>query len=394
MFDWMIIGFLALAIAVGYGLGVYRSKPGREATTRTFADTYYQGLRYIINEQTDSSVDAFIESLAVNEETLEIHLALGSLLRRKGDVTRAIKIHEHLLHCGKLNRDQLHQAQLELACDFVSAGLLDRAENLFEELVRLGSKYTAEALQHLVVIYQNEREWDKAIRVATELSSRPNKLGTNELAIMRSHYCCELALQAIESDQVPVARGYLQEAFHHYQNSVRASLIWARLEFDAGAYGDALALLKKIPMQDPELINQSLDLLCQCFYALGDKEGLRHYLFGLLTRHPCNSIILKVAEIVNSVEGEQAAVEFIAAQLRHKPSIRTLSRLVELYLVHADDKSRENLELLKYLIDKVVAEKPSYICSKCGFTGHELHWLCPSCKSWGVIKPIKGVAGE
>lgn len=394
MFDWMIIGFFMLALALGYGLGVYRGKQKGQSSTTSFADTYYQGLRYIINEQTDSSVDAFIESLDVTEETLEIHLALGSLLRRKGEVTKAIKIHEHLLRCGKLNKDQLHQAQLELACDFVNAGLLDRAENLFEELVSLNSRYTPDALQRLVVIYQNEKEWNKAIRVATELSSRPNKLGSHELAIMRSHYCCELAQQAIESGQPEVARTYLQEAFHHDQNAVRASLMWAHLEYQTGAYGEALELLKKIPAQDSDLINQSLDLLCHCFYALGDKEGLRHYLFSLLTRHPGNSVILKVAEIIEGAEGEQAAVEFIAAQLRQKPSIRTLSRLVELYLAHTDEKSKENLELLKHLIDKVVAEKPSYICNKCGFTGHELHWLCPSCKSWGAVKPIKGVTGE
>lgn len=394
MFDWMMIGLLLLAIAIGYGLGNYRSVARGIPGIRLFPETYYQGLRYLLNEQTDSSVDAFIESLEVNSETLEIHLALGNLLRRKGEVTKAIKIHEHLLHCGKLDDSQLHQAQLELASDFVNAGLLDRAENLFEELVRINSRYTAEALQHLIVIYQDEREWNKAIRAADQLASQPNKLGVNELANMKSHYCCELAIQAIAKNNTELARTHLREAFHHHQNSVRASLLWAQLEFNAGAYRDALELLKKIPLQDPDLINQSLELVCLCFDRLGDKEGLRHYLFGLLTRYPGTSIILKVAEMINAGEGEQAAVEFIAAELRHKPSIRTLSRLVELYLVHSDGKARDNLELLKYLIDKVVAEKPSYICNKCGFTGNKLHWLCPSCKSWGSIKPIKGVTGE
>src|SRR5690606_24207698 len=109
MFDWIMVGFLILAIAIGYALGVYRRSKPADTGRWPSAETYYQGLRYILNEQTDSSVDAFIESLEVNVDTLEIHLALGNLLRRKGEVTKAIKIHEHLLHCGKLTTVQLHQ---------------------------------------------------------------------------------------------------------------------------------------------------------------------------------------------------------------------------------------------------------------------------------------------
>lgn len=395
MSDWIIFGFMLMAVAIGYGLGTYNYSRRSPIVGRgLLPESYYQGLRYLLNEQTDSSVDAFIESLDVNEETLEIHLALGSFLRRKGEVTKAIKIHENLLHSGKLNTLQLHQAQLELASDFVHAGLLDRAENLLDELVRLGSTFTTDALQQLVVIYQDEREWSKALQAANKLSGLPNKIGANELAVMKSHYCCEMALQAIEGEQGEVARSYLREAFHHHQHSVRASLIWAQLEFDAGAYREALELLKKIPQQDPDLINQSLDLVKDCFYALGDKEGLRHYLFNLLTRHPSTSVILKVAEFISNSKGEQAAAEFIAGELRHKPSIKTLGRLVDLYLVHSDGKAKDNLELLKQLIDKVAAEKPNYICNRCGFTGNKLHWLCPSCKIWNSVKPIKGVTGE
>lgn len=394
MFDWMMVGLLMLAIAIGYALGVYRRSNADEARGWPSAETYYQGLRYILNEQTDSSVDAFIESLEVNVDTLEIHLALGNLLRRKGEVTKAIKIHEHLLHCGKLTTVQLHQAQLELACDFVNAGLLDRAENLFVELVDLNSSYTSQALQHLIMIYQNEREWEKAIITANRLAGRPNDLGAHELAMMTAHYCCELAQHAIEKCDVERARKYLQEAFRSHQHSVRASLLWAQLEYDIGAYRETLELLKKIPLQDPDLIKESLDLLCKSFSRLGDNEGLRAYLFTMLTRHPSNSLVLKLAGIIVSTEGEAAAVDFIANQLRERPSTRTLNYLVDLYLVHSEGTAKENLELLKYLIQKVVAEKPSYICNKCGFTGHKLHWLCPSCKTWSSIKPIKGVTGE
>lgn len=394
MFDWLMIGSLMFAIAIGYGLGLYRCARQQKSTLNPFAETYYQGLRYLLNEQTDSSIDSFIDSLAVNSNTLEIHLALGSLLRRKGEVTKAIKIHEHLLHCGKLSNLQLHQAQLELASDFVSAGLLDRAEDLFSELVSNNSRYSSEALEQLMVIYQNEGEWDKAIVAANQLANRSYDIGAHELSMMTSHYSCELAQLAMDKQNLPAARRYLQDAIRYHQHSVRASLLWAQIEFDSGAYREALDLLKKIPAQDPDLIKESLDLLVKCATILSDKEGLRSYLFGLLTRYPSNSVILKLAQLLVDMEGESTATDFIVTQLRERPSIRTLNHLVDLYLAHSEGKARKNLELLKYLIEKVVAEKPSYICNKCGFTGHKLHWLCPSCKSWSSIKPIKGVTGE
>lgn len=392
MLDWMIIGLLLLAIAIGYGLGLYRSS--RSGNRGSWPVAYYQGLRYILNEQTDSSVDAFIEALEVNEDTLEIHLAVGNLLRRKGEVTKAIKIHEHLMHSGQLTAAQLHQTQLELGCDFVNAGLLDRAENLFVELVGLESLYTAEALQHLIVIYQNEKEWSKAIASATRLASLPNEIGAHELAMMTSHFCCELAQLALDNLDTPTARTFLQEAFTYHQNSVRASLLWAKLESDIGNYSEAVNLLKKIPDQDPDLIKESLPLLENAFTNLGDKDGLRNYLFGVLTRCPSNSVILKLAEVLQETEGEAATADFIVNQLRESPSVRTLNYLIDLYLGHSEGQAKENLELLKHLIEKVAAEKPGYICNKCGFTGYRLHWLCPSCKSWSSIKPLKGVIGE
>lgn len=394
MFDMLMIGLLLLAIAIGYGLGVYRYTRRTKASNSLVRRHYYQGLQYLLNEQADNTIDSFIESLEVNTDTLEIHLALGNHLRRQGEVTKAIKIHEHLLQCGKLTQLQFQQAQLELANDYVNAGLLDRAEDLFAELVSSKSRYSAEALEHLMVIYQNEGEWSKAIQAANSLSVQASKIGTYELAMMAAHYSCELAQQALERQELAAASDHLQEAFRYHQHSVRASLLSAQIQFDKGAYREALIHLKKIPLQDPELIKESLSLLKQCAIALGDMEGLRHYLFSLLTRYPSNSVIISLAEVLAEREGQAAATEFIVAQLRKRPSLRTLNYLIDLYLGTSDGKARENLILLKSLIDNAMLEKPSYICSKCGFTGHKLHWLCPSCKSWSSIKPIKGVLDE
>jgi len=345
-------------------------------------------------EQTDSSVEIFIKSLEVRTETLDIHLAMANLMRRKGEIIKAIAIHENLLSHSALAVPQTHQVQLELARDYVHAGLLDRAESLLEGLVKIRSRYTTDAREQLLHIYQNEKEWQKAIDVATRLEEGEGQLGSQELALMKSHYCCELAEVAITARHLPVAEAQLQLAFRYQQHSVRASLLTAQLAYEQGEHRTALKYLIKIPEQDGDLVGESLPLLVACFTALGDREGLRQFLFSTLNRHRANSLIVALASIIFEREGEEAAVAFLELQLAQRPSIRVLKQLIDVYLVHSEGKSKQNLELLKGVVEKVIAEKPAYLCGRCGFTAIKLHWLCPGCKSWGSIKPVKGVSGE
>lgn len=385
---------LLIAVVIGFLLGWRLNQKRSNAFKQTFAHSYYRGMSYLLNEQIDNSVDKFMDSLAVNGETLEIHLALGNLMRRKGEAAKAIKIHQNVLECRGLTGKQHHEAQLELARDYVSAGLLDRAESLFQELVELDSHYKSHALEQLIEIYQDEKEWDKAVTTATMLSQLNPEKEPKDLAVAKAHFCCELALLAIEKNEVESASQYLQQAVAFDKNSVRASLITAELAYRAADYQKALGALKQIPEQDPDLINIALGLLCNVYEKLGDSFGLQQYLKELLERYPTNQLVIQLADRIRAAQGDYAAADFIAEQLKKKPSIKALNRLVELHLLHSEGKAKENLQLLKLLVDKVIAEKPAYHCIKCGFSGAHLHWLCPGCKTWGSVKIIKGVAGE
>lgn len=401
MFDWLavlLIGTCLLALGFAAGYGYRRFRHTRLGTS--FTAGYYQSLRYLLNDTTDSSMDGFLQSLEVNEQTLEIHMALGLAMRRRGEVGRAIQIHEHLLRAGKLRPQQRHEAQFELACDFISAGVLDRAENLLDELVTIGSVFTPDALKQLLLIYQSEREWVKAISTADKLQDFPRQLGANELALMRSHYCCELAQMALAAGNKTGARDHLNDAVGYCKQSVRASLLLAQLEVEEGNYSAALESLRRVPQQDADFIRESLPLLGKCFGALGDQEGYRRYLYELLARHPGASLILHLANLlkttegIKTAEGTSVAIEFISAQLALKPSLRLLNALLDLQIAAGEDSVSNHLSLMKGAVEKVLAEKPEYQCHKCGFSGKKLHWLCPSCKSWGSIRPIKGVTGE
>lgn len=390
-----LMGALVLGMLLGAGL-MYIRRAGKELRQpKDYALQYYKGLSYLFNEQPDGAIDAFIGSLDVNSDTLETHLALGNMLRKRGEVTKAIKIHQNLLARPGLTTRQLHEAQLELARDYVRSGLLDRAEALLLELVKLSSAYQQVALEHLVEIYQDEQEWAKAIDMAAKLDGKHYKpKQAYQLNQLQAHFSCELALLEQEQRNYNKVRNHLLAALKYDSQSVRASLLFARLEIIQGRYRGALEHLHKVPEQDPDFIIEALDMICECYDKLGEPEALLRYLQSLYDSYPSNSLVLKIAEKLRWVNDDYRAADFIAEQLKERPSIRTLNRLVELYLPHSEGRGRENLQLLKQLVDKVIAEKPSYCCTKCGFSGNSIHWLCPGCKTWGSVRPIRGVAGE
>lgn len=394
MVDIGLFGLLLVAIGAGFFLGWRQRGRRLQQDSQHFGPNYFKGLSYLLNEQADGAVDSFIESLEVNPDTLETHLALGNLLRRKGEIAKATKIHQNVLARPSLTTPQLHEAQLELARDFIHAGLLDRAEGLLQELVDVNSQYKVSALGHLIEIYQDERDWLKAIEAANQLSHRRFGRNSDNRAVARAHFCCELAEDAMEHNDILSARRYLQQSLGFDRESVRASLLWGKLEYSLGNYREALKVLQRVPQQDPELLVESLDLVCSCYDRLADHRGLQRYLQELMAHYPSSTLVIKMAEQIRWANDDYAAADFVAEQLRLRPTIKMLNRLVELHLLHSEGKARDNLQLLKQLVDQVLEAKPSHHCRKCGFTGNQLHWLCPSCKTWGSVKVITGVEGE
>ncbi|WP_111640577.1 lipopolysaccharide assembly protein LapB [Marinimicrobium alkaliphilum] len=390
------LGLLVLLIAT-LAAGLFLGWRARERFRRgfqPFASSYFQGLNYLLNEQVDASVDAFIDSLEVSPETLDTHLALGNLLRRKGEVAKAIKIHQNLLSRPSLGLEHMHQAQLELARDFIKAGLLDRAEGLLHELTESSAEYRADALEHLIEIYQDEREWDKAVKAAEQLLGRRQNKNYQWLSVAAGHFCCEMAQAYRDNNDILNARRLLKQALQYDRSSVRALMDWAALELQQQEYREARRLLQRVPSQDPDTIPELLPLLRELYWHQGDQIGLFRYLSELQEQHPSASLVIELADGLQQREGEMAAQAYITEQLRRRPSLKVLARLVESHLQFSEGRARENLLLLKSLLDQVLAAKPGYCCSQCGFTGNQLHWLCPSCKSWGTIKAIRGVEGE
>lgn len=392
------LAVLFVAVAAGWWLG---RRSVQRPPVGSLPGQYYKGLNYLLEDRPDGAVDAFINALEVNSETLETHIALGNLLRKRGEVDRAIRIHQNLLARPSLPRAQVHHAHLELARDYISAGLFDRAERLLKDLVSHSPEQRRASLRYLLEIFQSQREWQQAIDTARALMPRRGLLGgagagvplganRQPVNVALGHYHCELAEVLTQSGKRGEARAQLQEALNRDRHCVRASLMLAQLDMDESEYRRAISWLRRVEQQDPDLVAEAVPQLRICHRALGEGRELREYLQGCLQATPGVSLLLATAEEISEAEGRGPAADFLAASLSGQPSLHGLAKLLELKLAAAGDGVRDQLEQLQIHLNRLIAEQPTYRCSHCGFSGRQLHWFCPGCKHWGTVKPLRG----
>ena len=399
MWEFSLFGLLFVAVAIGWYFGRSSKVELQQGSPSSLPHpSYYQGINYLINEQSDEGIETFIRSLDVNSETFELHIELGNLLRRRGEVDKAIRIHQNLLARPSLSKQQLNGAHLELARDYVSAGLLDRAERLLTDLLNDSGEFHDLSLKLLLDIYQNEKEWDKAIETAGALRQktrrkRDGNVGIDLPAVM-AHFYCEQAEEALAQQNFRYAREKLRSAVTIDRNSVRASLLSAELDLTLKQPKQAIKTLKKIRSQDPDYLGEAIPLLQQAYHSLGDSEQLLHYLQQCLEEFPSTVLLLAIAREIESQQNVDVASDYLALHLKGHPSLKGLSTLIDYQFTHADEKAKGNVALLGEVISKLIEAKPNYQCRNCGFSGQDLHWLCPGCKTWGEVRLIKGVEGD
>jgi lipopolysaccharide biosynthesis regulator YciM len=394
MFNWELYLGLIAAMAIGFWQGSRFSKRHKTKETHSLNHQYFQGLNFLLNEEPDAAIESFIKALEVNSETLETHLALGKLLRKRGEVDRAIRIHQNLLARPGLTIEQSQQAQYELATDFAKAGLLDRAEGLLKELVADEGPFQAQGLKRLLEVYRDEKEWEEGLSVLQVLAGSRFSKTYEQWAPTRAHFCCELAEKAIIEERYDEARQWLKQALGYDKQNARASLLLGRLEISAGNTQRGIQQLQKIAEQNPDYISEALPYLSQGYERLGNFKKYADFLMETHQKHSIPILVATLADVIAKQKGERAAVEFIAKEVKDNPSGTALHKLLEYYLSFAEDRTREHLMSLQTVMRRVISHSPSYQCQKCGFKGKKLHWLCPSCKQWGEIKPIKGSAEE
>jgi len=383
--------FLLLPVAAlsGWVLGRRGSERTSGARVSELSTSYFRGLNYLLNEQQDKAIEVFLKLAEFNRDTVETHLALGNLFRRRGEVDRAIRVHQHLIARPNLSEDEKTVALLELGEDYMRAGLLDRAETLFTDLVAMNAQAPS-ALKHLIAIYQHERDWNKAIDHARRLQQAT---GESQGATIAQFYC-ELAEQARSRGELDEAREHIDEAYSAEAACVRASMIKGHVEAADGHLDRAIAAFEQVAEQDVDYVPEILSPLLDCYARAQQMARAEEFLLGITETYQGVSPVLALARLYTRTQGEAAAVDFLNRALRQRPSVRALMALIDVNLHTASGEARDNFLILRDLTRKLVEGQAMYRCNKCGFGAKAHHWQCPSCKSWGTVRPIHGVVGE
>ncbi|WP_299198452.1 lipopolysaccharide assembly protein LapB [uncultured Amphritea sp.] len=391
MNDYLFIIPLFMAVAIGWLLG-RRQRDNNSPLPTSLQQEYFRGLDYLLSEKTDEAIESFIRALEINSDTIPAHLALAKLFRKKGDVERAIQIHQNLLARSDLCRDDFMRIQMALARDYFAVGLFDRAENLLLEIraQRPGAETHQKVVALLIKLYEKEKEWGQAIEVAKQQSAAE----LEGLEVELSHYCCELAEGYIAQQRYRHATGKLNTALNFDKGCVRASLLLADIAIQQENWKGAISELKRIATQDPQFLSETIKRLQRCYAELKQLADFERLMKQWLNKYPSTSVMLALAGRILEQQGAYPAGAFITDQLKHRPSVKGFNRLIDLYIAHASKGANESLMVLRGLTGQLELSKPVYNCQRCGFSGKSLHWQCPSCQSWGTTKPIQGLEGE
>jgi len=349
--------------------------------SRALPRSYFRGLNFLLNEQPDKAIEAFLEAAKVDPETIELHFTLGSLFRRRGETDRAIRIHKNLVEREGLNDEQRLNALAELGQDYLKAGLLDRAEEIFIKL--RSTARNEDALKNLLEIYQQEKEWARAIGIAEELASHGDHLWQNEIA----EFCCELGSAELMHGRNDAARSYLERALGANRKCIRATILQGDLAWSENDAEGAIAAWTRVESQNAVYLALVAAKLMDAVRKGGRREQGLELLRAYLERHSSLDLLDAVVSAEMEISGPEAAYQRVRDELRRNPTLIGLDKLLEAQLYAAPPDRRPDLELVKNLIHAHTRRVARYRCDNCGFKARQFYWRCPACGGWETYPP-------
>jgi lipopolysaccharide assembly protein B len=372
---WWLLGF-----PLFFGLGWVAARIDIRqivSESRALPRSYFKGLNFLLNEQPDKAIEAFIEVVKVDPETIELHFALGSLFRRRGEYDRAIRMHQNLLERPGLAAEQKIVALAELGQDYLKAGILDRAEEVFRKLGK--SAQSTAARRHLLEIYEQEKDWARAIEMTKLVESDPRDL---------AQYHCELAASEAAQSRPDSARKQLETALDSNRKCVRASLQLGDLERTQNDLNKAIEHWKRIESQNPSYLALVAQRLLDAYREAGRAEEGLTLLAGYLERYPSLDLLDTVFQQTLEAKGPEQAYALVRDELRRNPTLLGLDRLLEAQIISAGSPDkRRDLELVRSLVHGHTRRLARYRCETCGFKARQFHWRCPACGGWETYPP-------
>ena len=376
---WMLLG-----IPFFFGLGWLAARVDINelvSESRTLPRGYFKGLNHLLNDQPDKAIDSFIEIVKLDPESADMHFALGNLFRRRGETERAIRVHQNLLARPDLPAEEKAHAQYELGIDYLKAGLLDRAEETFNQLV--DSSYAVKARRSLLEIYQREKEWKRAIEAAEGLQESGAGSRQKEIA----QFYCELAQDALVHTAPSDAMQLLDKALEADRNSVRATILRGDALLAQGDVEEALKAWRRVEQQSVPHVALVAARLMDGYRKVGRPQEGVNLLKSYLAEASSIDLIEVVFKAVIELDGVQAAKELVVEELRRNPTLLGLDKLLEARLMDAPANIWEELSMVKNLVQRYTQKLARYQCSHCGFKARQFYWHCPGCNRWDSYPP-------
>jgi lipopolysaccharide assembly protein B len=376
---WMLLAF-----PLFFGMGWLAARIDiKEIISESSAlpQSYFQGLNFLLNEQQDKAIEAFIEVVKVDPQTVELHFALGSLFRRRGEVDRALRMHHNLVDRADLDDEKRQHAIFELAQDYLKAGILDRAESLFSELE--DTAYGKQSLEFLLELFQKEHDWVKAIDVTQRLAA----LTSQPYGKQASFFYCELASEEIAKGDLPAAREHLQQALHDCPTAVRATMMLGDMEVKEGRHQEAIAIWKNIEAQDAQYLPLVAERLLNAYRSLDKQVDGVALLRDYLDKYHSLDLMNVVFDGVLKNDGPGAAYKLVRDELERNPSLLGLDKLLEARLLEVPLEHRADVAMVKDLVHKRTRNLAAYHCANCGFKARLFYWHCPACHAWDSYSP-------
>lgn len=381
---FLLAGLFVVAAAAGWAFAHFGGWRSDEPPPPPVNADYLRGLNLVLNRQTDEALELFVRMAKVDDETLETHFALGHLFRRRGEIDRAIRVHQNLLARPNLSEAQRHQALFALAQDYLSAGLHDRAEKLFAEL-RTSQTLGRAALENLVDIYERESDWKRAIEAHREL-----EVLTGEKSGEVAHYYCELAERARLNGDPDLARQYLKSSVRSESGAFRGKLIRAAIAQEDGDYAQAIRLYEQVLETDQRLMVDVLPELVECYRAAHRERELDRYLAGLMSKDPAITAALAYAVIRNGLLEPQILMDCVRSFIEQHAVLGRLVDIDRLGALGEENRERAIARVVEAL-QQLAQTGVRYRCTTCGYGSQRLVWHCPSCKAWESLRPIQAI---
>jgi lipopolysaccharide assembly protein B len=377
--DSLALAWLMLPLGAAFGWYIARRWPRPFEQDRSRSE-YLAGLSHLANQDPDQAIAAFVKAVEVDDESLELHLTLGSLFRKRGEVDRALRIHENLLARPNLKPLYRNQARFELAQDYHQAGVMDRAEGLFKELVAQGM-FLQPALENLVSLYEQMRDWRQALEAARQLEA----VKSSSLRPLIGQYYCELSEAARGHKDLAEALRLAGRALSEHPECVRASLLRGALHEADGDLAAAAKSYRRVPEQDPRFIGEVLEPLRRCYEGMGDRAAYRAFLDEAEELWHPPGVVLAKARLMQAEQQDPSA--YLMDRLEKQPQWQGLELLLG-QVAGQGAPGAQLVEGLRKSLRRVMERRPTYQCVHCGFTPSLLFWQCPRCKQWTTVAPL------